>query len=306
MALAFRSLLSRRPTLVHVAFGAAAAVGMRATAGPQDGEDDDDGAVELAAEGVVGGLMGGAMRYWFPAIEAVAVARFAAPAAQTAAKIALDCAPALLHTYGTNSLARWYYTHAYGATSSDPASVLNRLRAIAHDAAERGAAGASTIGVDVDELDVIDTILSTQPSRANAVTAAISAANFLVVPRPFRGLVGTLQWLLYERRVVDGDEWDDEPWDEFAGADGNDGGGDGDGGGVGGDGGGGGAPSGAGRGGVALRDGGGGSGSGGHVRLRDAPLGGACDAVGESARDSSTAEHRRRCTGWRLLALGCT
>ena len=202
-----RSLLARRPLLVHTTFGAAASAGMYFTQ-PEpynnDDDDDDDGddstVADIAARAVIGGLMGGAMRFWYPAIERIAHQRFASPVVRTASKIIMDATPAFLWTFGRHYSLRWYYERQYGALASDPWSLSARIE----DAVKAAVEGAA-VPFDAEEIDVISSIISSRPTSANAITAAISVANFIAVPRQFRGLVGTLQWLIFDASAQETD-----------------------------------------------------------------------------------------------------
>lgn len=165
--------------------------------------------VELATAAFVGTFSGAAMRYWYPLIESAA--------SSTALRIAIDAAPALLATAGVHYAARAWYASEY-SLPADPDSlqyaaqeVIDKIQE-SFEAAQRagreliagqavsddgsGAAGPSM--ADSEQVELIDLILQTQPSIANAVTFAITVANFTLVPRWLRGVVGIVQWHLYD------------------------------------------------------------------------------------------------------------
>ena len=260
-----RALLAARPLMAHVTFGASSAAGIHLAfydSRVEEGEDangspwapprsvggmelDDEFWTDLIAAAVTGGLQGGAMRYWYPALEGFAQRWFASSAAQTAAKIAMDAAPAAVSTFGFHALAMYYYRRNYGGLS-DPDSLFERLQDIAanladeatsvierHEHEKQGGKPSlpdySSSGADseyddeqrrqddalvadaiaeylqvspdslpLEEIEAIDAVLDTRPTLANYVTAAISLLNFMLVPRQLRGLVGTLQWQVYE------------------------------------------------------------------------------------------------------------
>lgn len=233
---ALRSLLAARPLLAHCFFGAGSAVGIHlgffdagrevvedfeggspwAPKHSSDDESDEFWAGVLAAA-ATGALQGGAMRWYYPALEGFVHNRAASAAAQTAVKIAIDAAPAAVSTLGLHTVAKYFYAKSYGGLT-DPDSLLERLNAIADEAMSQveGAMSASTRpGVDpsafpheslplapeslpLDELEAIEAVLDTRPTLANAGTALVTLLNFTLIPRQFRGLIGTLQWQGYE------------------------------------------------------------------------------------------------------------
>jgi hypothetical protein len=218
---------------------------------------------EVAAASIIGGLRGAAMRFYYPWMEGMVESRIAGTGARAALKIAIDHAPAFFSTFGVHWAATQMYEAQYGLPA-DPSAMRDtaeaiggKLTAALEDArrtlAESGAAGATVADAakaarsaiersgptiaDAEQVELIDTILSSQPSPANAASLALTVINFTVVPRWLRGVVGTFQWQLWdqlqerENEQVGFYEDDDLEWEDEDDEDGEDevGGGGGDG-----------------------------------------------------------------------------
>ena len=215
-----RSVLSHRPLLAHATFGAASAMTLAAIAPPLFDEEGEGGvlpppgvgpavpppppqggthsAAELAAAGLVGALQGSVMRFWYPAVEGFAHRHSTSVLGRRLLKIAVDATPALASTVVVNTALRAYYKRAYGLPITEE-RLFDRYWELADRVAAALSGAVSDMGgFDDSEFALIEAIIDTTPTLANAVTAAVSALNFTLVPRQFRGLVGTLQWQCYE------------------------------------------------------------------------------------------------------------
>lgn len=180
----------------------------------------------LLAAGATGALQGGAMRFWYPLVETVAQRHATTRLAQTLLKVALDAAPAAVSTLGLHAAAKLFYARTYGGLA-DPDSLLGRLAQLADGVAQQAQALRSSGGgsgdddddgaplalppdaLPLDEVAAIEAVLDTRPTRANWVTAAVTALNFTLLPRQLRGVVGTAQWQLYELNASE--ELDSQP-----------------------------------------------------------------------------------------------
>jgi hypothetical protein len=200
-----------------------------------EADDALDTAAEYASSAVIGAMQGAAMRYWFPMVEAAAATLAAGRASRALLCMAMDAAPALASTYGAHWAAKQYYKRTYALPTDglslrkllvEPALELQRAAEEAFDSARDAASRAAGLGsgsdgsgglgragsrsqpvevevelelnVSDDQLALIDLILETEPTPANTITPAVTVANFSLVPRHLRGIVGTLQWRVYE------------------------------------------------------------------------------------------------------------
>jgi hypothetical protein len=189
---------------------------------------DQDIGLSLSAAAIVGGMQGAAMRWYYPWLESFVEGRFRPPSAGPPrarpllflAKVAVDHAPALISTVVLHRVSVWQWEKEYGLPADADTlrarayELVDRVQGVVGDARRevesatsrspspppppRTAAASMPSVADLEQVELIDTILSSQPSSANAVALAISAANFALVPRWLRGLVGTFQWQLWE------------------------------------------------------------------------------------------------------------
>lgn len=252
MMASFRGFIATKPLLAHVFFGSSLNVGWTVfqqyatfvaidedlKQARADGnadlihalEDEREGfnaasLVDVGVAGLVGGLQGAAMRFYYPWLEAAVDRRFASAALAIATKVLIDHAPAALSTVGLHTAAKISYQREYHLPA-DPDSltevamgIAERLEGAIYEArdkaarilesggselsaskaAEKTLAGTGPTVADTEQIELIDTILSSQPTYANYVAFAITCLNFTVVPRWLRGVVGTAQWQLWDR-----------------------------------------------------------------------------------------------------------
>jgi hypothetical protein len=195
-----------------------------------DSLTDEDIGLSLSAAAIVGGMQGAAMRWYYPWLESFVEGRFRPPSPSPGpprarpllflAKVAVDHAPALISTVVLHRVSVWQWEKEYGLPADADTlrarayEVVDRVQGVVADARRevesatsrslpplpppRTATASMPSVADLEQVELIDTILSSQPSSANAVALAISAANFALVPRWLRGLVGTFQWQLWE------------------------------------------------------------------------------------------------------------
>ena len=221
-----RTILSSRPLLAHAAFGASSAVAlayadsMAPAATPELSiQPMQTPSTELLAAALVGALQGATMRFWYPTIESIAHRRSNSAVGRKLVKIAIDAAPALLSTAGVNQVLRWYYRRAYGILPVED-SLWDRYWELADRVAATlsGAVSDFRNGPETEEFEILEMIIDTTPTFANVTTAAVTVLNFTIIPRQYRGLVGTLQWQVYEamqfREMVVEEEGEEEGEDE--------------------------------------------------------------------------------------------
>jgi hypothetical protein len=197
-------LLGTRPFLVHAVCGAslgAASTFLESTP-PEAGS--------VFGGSLVGALQGATMRYYMPTLEMFVQRRLPNPTMELPRKFVasfIDILPAFSSCIMANILAKAYYRSSFDSPSDDK-SLLNKLDSIATLVLFRANhidhSRVDPVDVDIisdeilDELETINAILDTSPTIANITSPLISMVNFFFVPRQFRGLVGTFQWVSFD------------------------------------------------------------------------------------------------------------
>ena len=191
-----RRVLATHPLFAHAAVGACVSASF-ALAFVKSGEGAAPAvAAELSAAAFLGALQGSVLRFYYPVVERGADLLLALPvlrrlqAFRPLCCAALDHVPAVLSTFGVSYSAR--SSLATGAVALlDNASLARRGSA-------RARKGARATEDELEELELIDAALASAPTAANAGTAAASLANFGLVPRHPRGVLGIAQLQLFE------------------------------------------------------------------------------------------------------------
>jgi hypothetical protein len=198
-------LLGMRPFFVHTLVGAS--LGAASTFLESSGSPEPS---SIFAGSIVGALQGATMRFYMPSLELFVQKRLPNPAMELPRKFVasfIDILPAFSSCILANVVAKAYYRANFKSPSDDKA-LIAKLDSIATLVLFRANymdhSGVNPVDVDIisdeilDELETINAILDTSPTVANITSPLISMVNFFFVPRQFRGLVGTFQWVSFD------------------------------------------------------------------------------------------------------------